>query len=271
MDGNDVLARVDIEVARHAFKRFHPHHVSQLDSIVIVGKRDTGKTFLIQHLIPYLQCHHVAIIGIHRSPFEYKHIIPADHITTEYSEKAVEDFIARQKENDGTKNGCIIFEDCIYDENWVERPTMHTLFTNGRSLRAKTVIAMQFPLSLPKQFLENVDYVFIFREQLVGNRKRIHKLCGSVFPTFELLCEAIDEIMKIPFACMVINTVKSNKIEDKVMIYVASEEPDWRIMVEKKTESLNVFREELMQRAWHPKRLRQCLDIHEVREIFGES
>jgi hypothetical protein len=251
------------------FKRFVPsEHTGTMHTIVIVGKRDTGKTVLVKDLLPHLNCSHVTVI----SPLEpyqsnYKQY---PHITChpEYTKEIVDDFVAKQRQQKRPSN-CIVFEDCMYDSEWTKSKSIRTLFMNGRCLGARMVLAMQFPLGMPPHLRANVDYAFIFRDNIVGNRKRLYEHYCGVFPTFEAFCEALDEISAIPYACMVINnTARSNALEDIVMIYVASTEPDWRTLVRMKQASLDVIREELMQRAWHPSRLRQCLDHEEAREIF---
>ena len=65
------------------------------------------------------------------------------------------------------------------------------------------------------------------------------------------------------------NITGSDKLEEQVMWYAAA--PPWQEMVKKKKALLGVIREELMQKAWHPARLKSCLSHDEVREIFGPS
>ena len=264
-------------------RRFDPHQASvgDADFIVIIGKRQSGKTVLtkdlLHHLLHHLRkCPNLTLVyspclfyhrSYQRERYEYKDFfIPEHRIAPDYTEKFVDDFVARREQ------GCIVFENCLLCDEWTKHPSMHTLLTNGRCLGAKVVFVHQYPLDIPPVLRPNIDFVFIAgRTTHPENRKRMYDMYGGMFPTFELFCQTLDEVGKIPFACLVINnTVRSNKLEDIVMFYVASEDPDWRVMVEKKKESLDVFREELMRRTWHPRRVRQCLDIDEVREIFVE-
>eukprot|EP00798_Chlamydomonas_sp_ICE-L_P032094 gene32094-biopygen9568 len=67
------------------------------------------------------------------------------------------------------------------------------------------------------------------QEMIESTRKRLYKLYGGIFPTFKLFCEALDEINNVPFACLVINNTSHS--DDKVMIYIAPEWPDWRVMI----------------------------------------
>ena len=91
-----------------------------------------------------------------------------------------------------------------------------------------------------------------------------------MFPTFEMFIHVLDKLTTSPFDCMVINnTVHSNRLEDQIMWYKVNYEPPWRLMVDKKRKWLDVVREELMQKTWHPNRIKQCLDHDEFVELFG--
>eukprot|EP00798_Chlamydomonas_sp_ICE-L_P020630 gene20630-biopygen29393 len=200
---------------------------------------------------------------------EYAPSIPHIAHHKEYAEEIVDDFVARQKKewkqlHQQKKANCILFENC--NNRWTKHESIRYLFMNGRFFRAKMVMVMQFPVVVPPYLIMNVDYIFIFRERIESTRKRLYKLYGGIFPTFELFCEALDEINNVPFACLVINNTSHS--DDQVMIYIAPEWPDWRVMVRMKKASLDVIREELIRRTWHPSRVMQYLDFEDEREIF---
>jgi hypothetical protein len=247
-----------------------------MHNIMIFGKREVGKTFLVKELLSHLNCSHAEIINpTEMYKQEYAPSIPsiphiAHHI--QYAKEIVDGFVAMQKKewkqlHQQKKANCILFEDCMYNNLWTKHESIRYLFMNGRFVRAKMVMVMQFPLVVPPCLIMNVDYIFIFKERIESTRKRLYKLYGGIFPTFELFCEALDEINNVPFACLVINNTSHS--DDKVMIYIAPEWPDWRVMVRMKKASLDVIREELIRRTWHPSRVMQCLDFEDEREIFG--
>ena len=88
---------------------------------------------------------------------------------------------------------------------------------------------MQFALGIPPNLRTNIDYVFILRENYVSNRKRIYEHYAGMFPTFEMFCQVMDQCTE-NFECLVINNnAKSNKLEDQVFWYKASEHDDFRL------------------------------------------
>jgi hypothetical protein len=88
---------------------------------------------------------------------------------------------------------------------------------------------MQYPLGITPNLRTNIDYVFILRENIVANRKRIYDNYAGMFPTFEVFCQVMDQCTE-NFECLVINnTTKSNKLEDNVFWYKASTHPPFKI------------------------------------------
>jgi hypothetical protein len=70
--------------------------------------------------------------------------------------------------------------------------------------------------------------VFILRENIVSNRKRIYDSYAGMFPSFEVFCQVMDQCTE-NFECLVIhNNAKSNKLEDQVFWYKANCEMDTR-------------------------------------------
>ena len=123
----------------------------------------------------------------------------------------------------------IILDDCLYDSTWTKDKNVRALFMNGRHLKMFFVIAMQYPLGIPPNLRTNIDFIFILRENIVANRKRIYDNYAGMFPTFEIFCQVMDQCTE-NFECLVIdNTTKSNKLEDTVFWYKANTAPNFRV------------------------------------------
>jgi len=71
--------------------------------------------------------------------------------------------------------------------------------------------------------------VFILRENIVQNRKRIYDCYAGMFPSFDAFTQTLDQTTE-NFECMVIdNTAKSNRLEDTVFWYKAEMRPNFRL------------------------------------------
>lgn len=213
--------------------------------VVLIGKRETGKSFLVKDLLYH---HRDMPVGTVISPTEsankfFGHIVPPLFVHEEYTAGVLENVIKRQKlvqksidQQTSLYGTCnidprvfVILDDCLADNCWVKDKNIRTLFMNGRHFHAFFVITMQYPLGIPPALRTNIDYVFVLRENLVSNRKRIYENYAGMFPTFDVFCQVMDQCTE-DFECLVINNnAKSNRIEDQVFWYKADSHPNFRL------------------------------------------
>jgi hypothetical protein len=210
--------------------------------VIMLGKRNTGKSFLCKDLLSY----HadvpagVVISGTESSNQFYGDIFPPLFIYDEYRPEVVANLIKRQKtvirknKNNGAAGqvdprAIFIMDDCLYDDRWTRDVNMRSIFMNGRHWKLMFIFTMQYPLGVPPVLRANIDYVFILREQIMGNRKRIYENYCGILPSFEVFCSVLDQTTE-NYECLVVdNTVKSNKIEDQIFYYRAEEAPPFTI------------------------------------------
>lgn len=213
--------------------------------IVLIGRRDTGKSFLVKDLL----YHHVDIpIGTVISGTEagngfYSKHVPKLFIHNEYNTGLIENVLKRQKQvikqvnkqietfkkSNIDPRTFVILDDCLYDAGWARDKMMRLLFMNGRHWKVMLIITMQYPLGIPPTLRTNIDYVFILREPYIANRKRIYENYAGMFPTFESFCQVMDQCTE-NFECLVIdNNVKSNQLQEQIFWYKAEERKNFRL------------------------------------------
>ena len=123
----------------------------------------------------------------------------------------------------------VILDDCLYDNSWTKSKFVRSLFMNGRHWKVFFIITMQYALGIPPNLRTNIDYVFILRENIVQNRKRLYECYAGMFPTFEVFCEVMDQTTE-NYECLVINNnSKSNNLEDQVFWYKAEPHADFKL------------------------------------------
>jgi hypothetical protein len=213
--------------------------------IVLIGKRDTGKSFLVRDLLYYQQDIPIGTVisGTEEGNGFYGKMVPRLFIHNEYNSAIIENILKRQrtvlkqikKEMETYKRTTIdprafaILDDCLYDNSWSRDKLMRLLFMNGRHWKVMLVITMQYPLGIPPTLRTNIDYVFILRENYIANRKRIYENYAGMFPTFESFCQVMDQCTE-NYECLVIhNNSKSNKLNDQVFWYKADNHNDFRL------------------------------------------
>ena len=226
-------------------KKFDMSSIKDDRVVVLIGKRDTGKSFLCKDLLYY---HQNLPIGTVISATEsancfYGNIVPSLFIHDEYSPQIINNVMKRQKMIVKKLNGevaqyggsnidpraFLILDDCLYDQSWTKDKNVRAIFMNGRHYKMMFIITMQYALGVPPNLRTNIDYVFILRENYVSNRKRLYENYAGMFPTFEMFCQVMDQVTE-NYGCLVIhNNAKSNKLEDQVFWYKAESHPDFRI------------------------------------------
>jgi len=213
--------------------------------VVLIGKRDTGKSFLVRDLLYYQQAIPIGTVisGTEEGNGFYGKMVPKLFVHNEYNTAIIENVLKRQrtvlkqikKEMETYKRTTIdprafvILDDCLYDNTWARDKMMRLLFMNGRHWKVMLVITMQYPLGIPPTLRTNIDYVFILRENYIANRKRIYENYAGMFPTFEAFCQVMDQCTE-NYECLVINNnSKSNKLNDQVFYYKADNHGDFRL------------------------------------------
>ena len=204
--------------------------------VVLIGKRETGKSFLVKDLLYHHQNVPIGTVisGTEGANCFYGKIIPKVFIYEDYTPEIIFNFLKRQKlikkqikkqEKYGKKTSdpraFLILDDCLYDSSWTKDKNVRSLFMNGRHYNVLFLITMQFALGIPPNLRTNVDFIFILRETIVSNRKRLYDHWAGMFPSFEIFCQVMNQCTE-DFHCLVINNnAKSNKLEDQVFWYKA--------------------------------------------------
>lgn len=215
-------------------------------TIVLIGRRDTGKSCLIKDILSHFTDVPVGTVisGTEEGNGFFGSIVPRMFIHTEYRSDIIGKILKRQKLEVGNfhremeRRGMsdidartfVIMDDCLYDDSWARDKLMRLIFMNGRHWKIMLVITMQYPLGIPPSLRSNIDFVFILRNNITKDRQRIYENYAGMFPTFEAFCQVMDQCTN-NYECLVIaNNVQSNKLCDQVFWYKAdTNRPPYRL------------------------------------------
>lgn len=206
--------------------------------VVLIGKRNTGKSYLVKDILYHHQNIPVgqAISGTEAANEFYGSIIPKVFIHEEYTAQIIQNIIKRQKlmveklkQNPNMDPRVfLILDDCLYDNSWTKNTDIRSIFMNGRHYKILFLLTMQYALGIPPNLRTNIDYVFILRENYVSNRKRLYEHYAGMFPTFDMFCQVMDQCTE-NYECLVIdNNANSNQLVDQVFWYKAPERPNFK-------------------------------------------
>lgn len=229
------MSRKHTESINYKLKKFSMEQIKDNSKCVFIGKPRTGKSVLVQDLLYHkrnVPCATV-ICPTHRSNGSYSGLVPESCIFDEYDSSITEDIIKRQRRviNTGRENAdnLYILDDCLYDDSWVKDTNMKYIFMNGRWEKIFFVWTMQYSLGIPPALRTSIDYIFILRENIIGNRKRLYDHYAGMFPSFDIFCSILENCTE-NYECLVIdNTTISNKVEDQVFWYKADIHEPFRI------------------------------------------
>ena len=224
-------------------KKFDMSSIKSDKVVLFIGKRETGKSFLVRDLLWHNRDLPVGTVisGTEGANQFYSKMIPSIFIHDEYTPEIINNFVKRQgrlikKQVGGAPEyqnidprAFLILDDCLYDNTWVKDKNVRSLFMNGRHFKAFFIITSQYSLGIPPNLRTNVDYVFVLRETIHSNRRRLYEQYCGMFPTYEFFCTVMDQCTE-NFECLVIdNNSKSSKLEQQAYWYKGSDHPDFRL------------------------------------------
>lgn len=169
------------------------------------------------------------------SPF-FGNFIPDSFIHSEYDPELMESIMNHQKKKireakaDGlsetgkhpSNNLFIVLDDMLHDaQNWKKEKTIKSIFFNGRHYNFLFILTMQYPLGITPELRSNIDYIFIFNEPSLKNRRKIYDdYCGMI-PSFDYFCNILDACTQ-DHECLVVKTsTNSNDLREQVFWYKA--------------------------------------------------
>lgn len=214
-------------------KKFDLSDVKKDSVVVFIGKRNTGKSFLVKDLLYHLRDLPAGIVisGSEAVNKFYGNFIPPVLIYNEYSDKSMDSIFKRQQKliekygkNDPKTYCFVIFDDCLHDSKaWSKSKHIKNVFMNGRHYNILFILTMQYPMGIGPELRTNIDYVFILRENIVNNRKKIHENYAGMFDKYESFSKVLNACTN-DYGCLVIkNNSRTNRLQDQVFYYKAED------------------------------------------------
>lgn len=169
-------------------------------NICIIGKRGSGKTTLICNLLDrykyddsFMKNTLILTFNDKLNTF-YKSKYPLSQVMSECNIELIKEHLTN------SKKGALVFED-HFRLPWADNNL--ELFM-GRNNEKMFVMAMQYPLSIKPIYRQNFDYIFMFADDTLVNKKRLHEQYAGMFPTFEQFSETLDNLTTDKHTSMVI-------------------------------------------------------------------
>jgi hypothetical protein len=227
-------------------KKFDMASLSNLSVVVAIGKRKSGKSFLVRDILSRQIGTPLGMVvsGTEVANKFFGKFVPRVFIHYDYSAKVMDSFIKRQtaitkkwtselEENgrsDLNPHAFVVLDDLGFDAgSWTKDKSTKYLFMNGRHIKAFFLITLQYALGLKPELRTNIDYTFIFREPNVRNRRVLYENFAGMFPTFDVFQQVMDQCTN-NYECLVINNMAtSNDISEQVFWYKADSAEEFQL------------------------------------------
>ena len=213
-------------------------------TVLIVGRRRSGKSWLLRDIMYNHRSIPSGLIfsGTEAvSPF-FADFIPDSFIYKEFRPDVIESIMKRQeckidkdksngKSVDGKtpqNNKFIILDDLQNDsQDWKRDKILKSVFFNGRHYNFLFLLSLQYLKGITPDLRSNIDYVFMFFESSIKNKKNLYEDFAAIIPSFKEFCNIMKECTGNN-NCLVIKT-NGKTIEDSVFRYKARERLNFRV------------------------------------------
>lgn len=195
---------------------------------LIIGRPGSGKSVLMKDIL-YYKRDFLPVISVvsQTEAFNqfYQGFIPPIFIHDTFRPDIISDFIARQEKvmkrlDYPSAFGGLILDDCAADCKIMNSKEVENLLKNGRHMNMLVIIANQYVLDMKPPVRACFDGVFILRNSITTDRKKIHDNFASIIP-WEDFNRLMNEMTE-NYGCIFINNRSgSNNWQECVYVYTA--------------------------------------------------
>jgi hypothetical protein len=201
-------------------RKFDIKYIGYSSFILIIGNNNTGKSTISKHILHY---YNDIPVGMVITQFKNKHIykyIPQIFIHENYDKKIIKNIIKKQKkniDNDDYDNRSFLIIDQYLNQ---KDKYFNMLCTNYKNLSLLYILELTYIDNISNIIINNIDFLFILREELQLNRRKIYNLINYYLNIeFSVFCKLLDDYThNYNFLVLSLNS-KSNFIEDKLFWY----------------------------------------------------
>jgi hypothetical protein len=199
--------------------------------IVIIGKRNTGKTVLLCDLLSHLSRrldYGVAFTPTETSAIMFAKFMPKACIYDTFDADVLTRMIEFQRADADSKRMrslyCVM-DDCTYDKSILRSKVLRQLFMNGRHHHITLFLCAQYMMDLSPDLRGNVDYLFSLRDNAMGSRMKLWKAYYSCFAKYLEFSKIMDGATESHSAIVMDNTQATNASTSCVFWYRATPTP----------------------------------------------
>jgi hypothetical protein len=205
-------------------------------TILLVGKRNTGKTTLTRDLMYHMRHKLDLVVGMNPTEMANHNLeffIPKALIYHCFSDEKLSHILEWQRRcvaNDKAMKLGFVMDDCMSEQTAgsggkrkkvMGSNDINKVFKLGRHLKMFYINAMQYIKDAPPDIRGNVDLLFAFNTTSGSEREKLWKEYFAMFKNYKDFCKVFDTCAQ-GYDCIVLDTRKaSQKASDCVFYYRA--------------------------------------------------
>jgi hypothetical protein len=214
---------------------FDPLSIAPDATILVVGKRHTGKTTLTRDIMYHVKDKLDLVMGMNPTEMgnhNLEFFTPKSFIFHEFNDDKLKHLLEWQKRsiaNNKAMRVGLIMDDCMAETTGTGSKKKKVMGSNdivkvfklGRHLKLFYINCMQYIKDAPPEIRGNVDLLFAFGTTSGNEREKLWKEYFAMFSSFKNFCQVFEECTK-QYECIVLDTRKAAmRPMDSVFYYKA--------------------------------------------------
>jgi len=212
-------------------KRFDPKSIPLGATVLIIGKKHSGKSVLLVDIMWHMRKQLDLVIGMNPSEEASKvlsHFTPPCFIFDEFSDPQLHKIMEMQKgmvkqsKRDGKKHYAdmaFIMDDCMgAAKNAMKSADMRDLYMLGRHRKITTINCVQYLMDMPSGLRTQIDFVIAFSDSIIANRERLYKYFFGMFSNFRDFDDVFLQCTQ-GYECIVMDNRKKSSDPSKCISY----------------------------------------------------
>lgn len=163
-------------------KDFHLDRIPPGSNILVIGRRGVGKTYLVTELLRHKK---EAIPVVFASKYvaqSYKEHLPESNVLDHFDNHKLTQLLEDQINSGGAKEIVLAFDDITNGNTCLmNNISVRDVVKYGSSLNITSVFSVQHAAVFDETFRRNVDYLFIFSDNLKTNQSCVFDRYADMF------------------------------------------------------------------------------------------